>query len=67
MSREVALEAWDNIKSNTWKDEKRHYEEEFEEEGDASDVEIADLKDHQYKEMRVLDNYLNAEVAVFPS
>jgi hypothetical protein len=62
MSRAEALEAWDNIKSNTWKDEKRNYEEEYDVADDASDVETAQLEEHQYKDMRLLDDYLNAEV-----
>jgi hypothetical protein len=62
VSRADALVAWDNIKSNTWKDEKRHYEEEYEVADDASDIETTALEDSQYKDMRKLDDYLFAEV-----
>ena len=62
-----AMAAWVNIKANTWKDEKRHYEEEYKVLDDASDIETAQLEDHQYKDMRRLDEYLNREVDLFPS
>ena len=66
MSRASALDAWDNLKSCYWKIEKDHYEEEHhEDEGDidgASDIETAQLEEHLYKDMRVLDEFLYAEV-----
>ena len=67
MSREKALDAWGAICRNSWDDEKCHYEETFEEEGDAADIETDDLEEHTYKNMRLLDEYLYAEVGVFPS
>ena len=62
MSREKAIEAWGEMCANSWDDEKRHYEETFEEEGDAADIETDDLEEHAYKNMRQLDDYLYAEV-----
>ena len=62
MSREKAIAAWGEMCRNSWDDEKRNYEETFEEEGDAADIETDDLEEHAYKNMRQLDDYLYAEV-----
>ena len=51
------VEAWSNICSNWWRDEERHYEQEYDEEDPAS-IKTADLKECNYKDMRVLDDFL---------
>ena len=55
----VVVEAWANICSNYWRDEERHYAETYDEE-DPADIKTGDLKSSSYKDMRVIDDFIDA-------
>jgi hypothetical protein len=60
----AVVDAWSNICSNWWKDEERFYEEEYGVD-EPSEIKTADLKDCNYKDMRVLDDFITVCFSLF--
>ena len=59
-----AINAFEGLVANWWRDEERHYEETYHDESDdddwdAGDIPTADLKEHNYRDLRVLQDYFD--------
>ena len=56
----VVVSAWNSeCFAILWNDEREHYEQEFDVE-DPSEIATADLKEGNYKNLRALDDFINA-------
>jgi len=60
----VAIRAFEGLAANWWKDEARDYEETYNESDDddffdPADIPTADLKEHNYRDLRVLKDYFD--------
>ena len=60
----AVIEAWGSICGNLWSDESTSYQDDFGVD-DPADIKTEDLKSSSYKDMRVLDDFINAVWVIF--